>query len=434
MPTAPVAIGRNTPAAGTAGTVTFTSIALVPLGGKTVVNVGWFSATATLSSIDLGGNAGTVIFQQATGSDRAAKCQFDAPSGLSSGIVVTATFSDATADSRHIAGEYTTGAATGAPSATTSGANTATTWSSGTITTDVGGFVAGYCYGANTTATNTATGDNIEVADFGITGDSESAVVYAIGTGGAMAATGTWTVSMTNMALIASWAATDAAVAKTLYMTSSLAGTAHQEMSQAVPVTAQASPVTGWILGTSAINLYSHFDAQTEAAASTFTAGAKPGATINTGAAAGNGWRSSNPWSGTFQAGTWTLKVTVRSVTAAYTGRFRIRARLYRAANAVGTGGVDIAGGADVLSAATTASLSTTVDTSLTLTFTVGQTTFAGEYILVTLAAEPTTAGGGTTQDADIRIGSTLSSLVTTTFPFAGASVLPELVMAPLTH
>lgn len=434
MPSAATDIGRNTPTApAQSGTVTLTTTALVPSGGKVFAFVGWFSATATLSSITFGGTAGTVEQQLANGSNHAALCWFDAASGLANASTVTGTFSDATPDSRHISAYYATGMATGTPAVKASATTGTTAWSSGTITTNAGGFLAGYNYGAGASATNTATGDNTEIHDFGIATDSESASVYAFGTGGAMAATGTWTAAESNAAMAAVWAPTDAATTKTLYMTSSLAGTAHQEMAQAAPAAALATPAVGWITATNGASLFAHFDAQSEVARTLFTAGAKPATTINTGAGAGNGWRSTSPYTGTFQAGTWTLTMTVRSVTAAYTGRFRIRGRLYRATGADGTGASDIAGGADVVSATTTANLSTTVDTALTLSFTVGQTTFASEYVFVTLAAETVTAGGGTTQDANLRVGSGLSQLVTTTFPFAGAAaVIPNLLMSPM--
>jgi hypothetical protein len=188
----------------------------------------------------------------------------------------------------------------------------------------------------------------------------------------------------------------------TWYATNNLVSV-HQEMSTTDPGTeANASPQTGWVVGTGA-TLHSPFDAQSNQASTTFTATTDPDGTPNTGAGAGDCLRSTLPLTGSFASANWQVHFCVRGVTQAGTQDGRIRFRLLRGANADGSGATDISGSQQQGSLVTNLLTSATQDS--TLTFNPGAINVANEYIFVQLAWERTGAGGMTTTDVAMRIG-----------------------------
>lgn len=194
--------------------------------------------------------------------------------------------------------------------------------------------------------------------------------------------------------------------ALTWYVTSSKAGTAHQEISETDPGTeAYASPTYGWISGTTAAGRYSSADTQTERAAATFATGAQPDGSIVTTASGGDCWRTTNTYIGSFASGNWVFHGCVRSQTAAG-GTGRARFRLFRGSSSVGTGATEITSGASVGSTITNAT-GTTRDS--TVTTALGAFSVNGEYLFVQWAWEIVSAGSMTTQDVNVRVGNASS-------------------------
>lgn len=190
-----------------ATTITLTTAATAAVGSKIFVIVSNFAAADTLSSVGGGGLTWNVDLKAANGSERYAIASADAPAGLASGTVITATYTGSTFD-RTISGFSATGVATGT---TYDGTNTSTsgggaTWSSGAITTananDI--IVAGGTEDGNGTATSTPNGGWTEVADFNLPTSSEAyetvyQIVSATGTytsGGTFSASGTVSVGL----------------------------------------------------------------------------------------------------------------------------------------------------------------------------------------------------------------------------------------------
>jgi len=200
--------------------------------------------------------------------------------------------------------------------------------------------------------------------------------------------------------------------------------TLHRSLQDGGSITA-ATTTTGWNPGTNAVGQSCLMVGGTEVARTAGTWGTtlQPSAAPST--TLGDCWRTENPYTGNFASGNWVFTFGFRSVTAAYTGRFRLAIRIWRSPNQNGSGAVELTSGR-VVSAATAASLTTTTDTTLTCTWAPGAgVTLAGQYLFVSVGIEVTTLGGGTTQDVDFRVDSASSyGLVTPNFT-AGLTVAP---------
>jgi hypothetical protein len=189
----------------------------------------------------------------------------------------------------------------------------------------------------------------------------------------------------------------------TWYATNNLVSGVHQEMSETDPGTeANASPQTGWVVGTGA-TLHASFDAQTSVPSASFTATTQPDGTPVTTAGAGDCLRSTNALTGSFASGNWQVHFCVRGVTQAGTQDGRIRFRLLRGANADGSGATDISGAQQ--QGSLVSNLLSTVTQDSSLTFNPGVINVANEFIFIQLAWERTGAGGMTTTDVAMRIG-----------------------------
>lgn len=209
---------------------------------------------------------------------------------------------------------------------------------------------------------------------------------------------------------------------KTLYWQSALAsGSGFHALVDggAAPADAPFSPATGWIIGTTPVGDMSALDSQTERATTAFDTTLKPLPPDN---ALGNGARTPTALKGQFNAGNWTFPFGVRSDTAAYNGDIRFRIRVWRSANANGSGATEITT-STIIGASTTAGLSTSVTTTVTATWAAPAFILDNEYLFFTVACEVTnrTSIGGT-KDANLRLG--MSNIVTTNF-------LATLVIAP---
>src|SRR5262245_19114951 len=185
---------------------------------------------------------------------------------------------------------------------------------------------------------------------------------------------------------------------KTWYVQQDLAtGSNHQELSETDPGTeAFASPVTGWVVSTTAGGT-APYDAQTEQAAATFT-GTHPDGSINT---AGDCWRTESTYNGNFASGNWEIHFTCRQNTNP-PGQGRILFRMFRSANADGSSATEITGATQTGSTVTPTT--STVDSNLT-TFNPGAFSVSNEYIFFQLAWERITGGGMTSADVNMRVG-----------------------------
>lgn len=200
--------------------------------------------------------------------------------------------------------------------------------------------------------------------------------------------------------------------------------TLHRSLQDGGSITA-ATTTTGWNAGSNAIGQSCLMVGGTEVArnaagwSTTLQPSAAPSTTL------GDCWRTENPYTGNFASGNWVFTFGMRSVTAAYTGRFRLSMRIYASTNPSGAGAVQLTS-SNFTGAATTASLTTTTDTVLTVTWPAGSiVTVAGQYLFVNVGIDITTAGGGTTQDMDFRVSSAAGyGLVTPNFT-AGLTVTP---------
>src|SRR6266542_3273501 len=96
---------------------------------------------------------------------------------------------------------------------------------------------------------------------------------------------------------------------------------------------ATASPQTGWVVGTTVPTVYSAFRAQTNRANSTFGATAIPTAFV-----AADCFRTTNPYSGSFRSGTWTFVLAVIGVTNSGAQDGNVRYRVWRSSSATGAG------------------------------------------------------------------------------------------------
>lgn len=207
--------------------------------------------------------------------------------------------------------------------------------------------------------------------------------------------------------------------AKTLYATNTILSSTHQEMSETSPGSdATASPVVGWVVGTTGAGNYSSFDAGTEAANGTFSATIQPDTSINTGANAGDCLRSTNTYSGTFANANWTFHFTCIAVTVGGAQDGNVGIRIWRSANADGSGATQLT--AARLEGGAVTNLATSAQQTSTVTFSPGATiTLTNEYLFVQIGWEITGAGGMSTSDVDMRIGTTATRLITSDFTAA---------------
>ena len=211
-------------------------------------------------------------------------------------------------------------------------------------------------------------------------------------------------------------------------MTNSLAGTAHQEMSETSPgADATASPNCGWVHGNQTGNT-SQFDAQSIRANTTFTTGTtQPDGTPVTTAGAGDCLRSTNAYTGDFPSGAWTFNFTVIGAVQSGAQDGQIIFRLLRDTDSTGATATDISGSQCFCTTVT--NLSTTQQHSANTTYNPGAISLTNEYLFVQFAWGRSGAGGMTTTNVLMRIGSTATRVITTDFT-AGVPLAPTALSA----
>jgi hypothetical protein len=193
----PAAIFTPVAPAGAASTVAATTNVTIPAGAKVWLVITWFVNIDALSSASDGGTATyTIDHQGANGNNHVAIVQADYPAGLASGATITATFATAFPTDRQMAGFYSTGVqanAAAAYGAIGAGVNTASVWNSGNVTVLNGDILIGASkWEDSVPQTSTPSGGNTEIADWNAGGGYATTATYQIGTGAAIAASGTW--------------------------------------------------------------------------------------------------------------------------------------------------------------------------------------------------------------------------------------------------
>jgi hypothetical protein len=210
---APATLGQATPIVGTGNSISHTTTS-GPITAKLWSFVGWNdSAGATsVSSLTYGGSGTgvTLVGTVTNGSNHESIYHVDI-AGLANASTVAVTFSSTNAQSKYLQTAFSTDYA-GNHILTTSGTTGTTAWTSGSITVNSGEVGIGADYGGSTSATNTASGGNTEIHDQNLSTDSSTTTCYQLGTGASIAASGTWTASQTNGAIIASFGSGAAAV------------------------------------------------------------------------------------------------------------------------------------------------------------------------------------------------------------------------------
>lgn len=200
-------LGSNQVAA-TATTITLTTANTVASGGFIVLLVGNFiTGTPVVSSVSGGGLTWAVDKTVKNSQLGIGLASAQAPAGLASGTVLTATYS-ATTTSRGISGVSFTGIATSTPVDATASATpaTGTAWNGGgVVTTNANDVVVGAAMGdagAGTTSTPGAGWTEVPTTagDFnsGASGDSWTLVYQIVAATGTYTPSGTWLASQTT--------------------------------------------------------------------------------------------------------------------------------------------------------------------------------------------------------------------------------------------
>lgn len=185
-----------------------------------------------------------------------------------------------------------------------------------------------------------------------------------------------------------------------------------QEMSETSPGSdATSSPNTGWVVSTGA-TLHSEFRAAIERASSTFVDTVPPDGTIQT--TLGDCLRSTNQYTGDFASADWNVHFAVIAVTNGGSQDGRMRCRLFRGANADGSGATEITAAQQQGGLVT--NLTTSTQQVSTATFNPGAFSVSNEYVFVQLAWQRTGAGGMTSADVIMRIGDTATRVISSDF------------------
>lgn len=122
------------------------------------------------------------------------------------------------------------------------------------------------------------------------------------------------------------------------------------------------------------------------------------------GSPASNYIRSPTPLTGSFASAAWSLSFRLVNTVATWNGQGRVKYRVWRSANADGSGATEITSGAQV-TGATSGAWGVNVSKVVTGTFTPAAFSVSGEYIFITWAFQITTAGTGSTNSRQIMVG-----------------------------
>jgi hypothetical protein len=189
---------------------------------------------------------------------------------------------------------------------------------------------------------------------------------------------------------------------------------------------AASTSTTGWTVGKIAAGNYSRLTYNSEIATGNFTTTVQPsGVPISVaGRLAEDCWRTSAATTGDFSTGTWYSSISAIAVSSGGDQDGRARFRIWRSANADGTGATEITQGAMV--GVTITNLGTTVAQPSSASTRVVAFSLANEYLFLQVAWEITGAGAANARDVLIRYGSMTtrngSGLATSLFSATGAA------------
>ena len=201
-------------------------------------------------------------------------------------------------------------------------------------------------------------------------------------------------------------------MSKTFYLLNSVAaGSSYGSLQDGGSVTT-ATTATGWTVGTTAATAYANQNYASKVAAGSFGATAQPAAAP---ANAGECWRSTLAYTGSFEAGTWTVKLSVIAVANTASGAGKLRVRLWKSASATCATPVEVTPSGAVATGAWS-NLTTSTAQNLSLTFTTTQFACAAEYLFLEVACEIDTASGNAAADVLVRIDGTNSVITTPQF------------------
>lgn len=186
-----------------------------------------------------------------------------------------------------------------------------------------------------------------------------------------------------------------------------------KELNETSPgANATASPVNGWVVSTLTTGS-SALDSDTERASTTFnnTVPIAPNGILT--ASVGDALRTALTYTGSFAAGTWEFHATVIATTVGGAQDGKMCVRMFKSPNADGSSATQLIGrieGGTVLNVGTTTPLTSTAS------FSPGQILMHNEYLFVQPGWQITGAGGMSTSDINLRIGTTATKLVSTDF------------------
>lgn len=207
--------------------------------------------------------------------------------------------------------------------------------------------------------------------------------------------------------------------ALTWYLLDALAGTSDhlslQDDGGSAP--SDATTGTGWTYGTTAADNYSRMNSQTERTALTFSTTAQPsGGPDNS---LGDCFRTQSTLDGTFASGNFDIAIPVIAVSASGTHDGLLRIRVWRDTNEDGSTATEITSSTQETTAFT--NLSSAGAQTLTLAWDPGGVTLTNEYLFLQVATRVTGAGGMSTNDVLVRVGSA-SRVITPDFTPAGGT------------
>lgn len=161
-----------------------------------------------------------------------------------------------------------------------------------------------------------------------------------------------------------------------------------------------ATTGTGWTVAKLAANNYSDLLWGTKRTSGAFGTTVLPADGAPTG---GNALRTVGPLTGTFAAGDWTVALRVIAVSAGGTQDGRARYRVFKGANADGSGATELTSGTTEGGLVT--DLGTGAEQATNATISLGSVVLSNEYLFVKLAWRITGAGGNNSCDVLLRVG-----------------------------
>ncbi len=198
--------------------------------------------------------------------------------------------------------------------------------------------------------------------------------------------------------------------AKTFYMTNTIV-TSFQEMSETSPGSdVLSSPAVGWIVGTGTTGTAPLAAGGEEVAAAFVASPVHPDTTLDLTEA----MRTPSPLSGSFASGNWVFHGVVRATTNGGAQDGRLAVRLWRSANANGSGATEIT--SSRLTTSNYTNLATSADQDCSVTFNPGAFSLSNEYLFLAIGCERTGAGGMTSADVNFRIGTNSTRLISADF------------------